>query len=305
MEYKAVLWAKAKGCAGRGREMSRGMNFASHENLLSRSSGQPLHSQIRDILQRQIVDRGLDAGTPLPTEEVLQKNFGVSRSVVRQALAGLAEEGLIHRQRGRGSVVAAAPVLRRHLQQAGGLDQQAAASGQRMTTHIHTIQRCTPPREAAQALGASDAWQIERVRSLDATPVAFMRTWVPYEPFSDFSVDALEDASLLTMMRERGFEPVGGPRSVQAVAADSSVGALLQARAGEPLLLLRGVTQDASGMGLEWFNVWHSPNTIFDVDAHVSPAPSMSAGRISRLRQLASELETELAQIDAEGSGRK
>lgn len=285
--------------------MSRGMNFASHENLLSRSSGQPLHSQIRDILQRQIVERGLDAGTPLPTEEVLQKNFGVSRSVVRQALAGLAEEGLIHRQRGRGSVVAAAPVLRRHLQQAGGLDQQAAASGQRMTTHIHAIQRCTPPREAAQALGVSDAWQIERVRSLDATPVAFMRTWVPYEPFSDFSADALEDASLLAMMRERGFEPVGGPRSVQAVAADSSVGALLQARAGEPLLLLRGVTQDASGMGLEWFNVWHSPNTIFDVDAHVAPAPSMSASRISRLRHLVSDLETELAQIDTEGSGRK
>jgi len=279
------------------------MNFAPQESLLSRSSGQPLHSQIRDILHQHIVDQSLDAGTPLPTEEELQKNFGVSRSVVRQALAGLAEEGLILRQRGRGSVVAVAPVLRRHLQQAGGLDQQAAASGQRMATHIHSIQRCTPPKEAAEALGVTDAWQIERVRSLDSVAVAFMRTWVPYEAFSDFSADLLENASLLSLMRERGFEPVGGPRSVQAVASDRMLAGVLQASVGEPLLLLRGVTRDASGVGLEWFNVWHSPNTIFDVDAHVAPAPSMSSGRISRLRQLASELEAELARIDVESGG--
>ncbi|UUX58503.1 GntR family transcriptional regulator [Glutamicibacter halophytocola] len=279
------------------------MNFAPQESLLSRSSGQPLHAQIRDILHQHIVDQSLVAGTPLPTEEELQKNFGVSRSVVRQALAGLAEERLIHRQRGRGSVVAAAPVLRRHIQQAGGLDQQAAASGQRMATHIHSIQRCTPPREAAKALGVADAWQIERVRSLDSVAVAFMRTWVPYGAFSDFSADLLENASLLSVMRERGFEPVGGPRSVQAVASDRMLAGVLQASVGEPLLLLRGVTRDASGMGLEWFNVWHSPNTIFDVDAQVAPAPSMTAGRISRLRQLASELEAELSQIDVETGG--
>lgn len=276
------------------------MNSESSEISLSRSSGQPLHSQIRDILHQQIMDRSLDAGSLLPTEDELQKNFGVSRSVVRQALAGLADEGLIHRQRGRGSVVTAAPVLRRHIQQAGGLDQQVAAGGQQMTTHVHSILRCTAPSEAAEALGTSDVWQIERVRSLGTVTVAFMRTWIPYAPFSDFSAELMEDASLLGLMRERGYCPVGGPRSVQAVSADQTLAGVLQSSVGDPVLLLRGVTQDAKGTGLEWFNVWHSPDTIFDVDARVASAPSVPVQKLSRLHRLSQELAAELAIISAE-----
>ncbi|WP_141362597.1 GntR family transcriptional regulator [Glutamicibacter uratoxydans] len=275
------------------------MNFAPHESLLSRSSGQPLHSQIRNILQQQIVDHGLEAGTPLPTEEELQKNFGVSRSVVRQALAGLAEEGLIRRQRGRGSVVAAAPVLRRHIQQAGGLDQQAAASGQKMMTHVHSIQRCNAPDEATQALGVMDVLRIERIRMLESVPVAFMRTWVPFAPFSDFSVELLENASLHQLMRERGHIPVGGPRSVQAVLADEALAEFLQSCTGDPVLLLQGVTQDAHGRGLEWFNVWHRPNTIFDVEAKVTPPGLISAQELSQLHRMSQKLESELARVSA------
>jgi DNA-binding transcriptional regulator YhcF (GntR family) len=74
---------------------------------LNRDGGGPLHAQIRDILHRQIVDMALSPGSSLPTEEELQRQFGVSRSVVRQALSGLSDLGLIRRQRGRGSARAA------------------------------------------------------------------------------------------------------------------------------------------------------------------------------------------------------
>ncbi|MFJ6377944.1 GntR family transcriptional regulator [Pseudarthrobacter oxydans] len=50
---------------------------------LIREEGSPLHAQIRDILHRQILERPLLRGSPLPTEEELHKQFGVSRSVVR------------------------------------------------------------------------------------------------------------------------------------------------------------------------------------------------------------------------------
>jgi GntR family transcriptional regulator len=71
---------------------------------LEREQG-PLYAQIREALREQIDSRSLPPGAPLPTEDELQASFGVSRSVVRQALGQLAEMGLIVRQRGRGSVV--------------------------------------------------------------------------------------------------------------------------------------------------------------------------------------------------------
>ena len=267
-------------------------------NGLNREEGPPLHAQIRDILHRQIVERPLPPGSPLPTEEELQKQFGVSRSVVRQALSGLSDLGLIRRQRGRGSVVAAAPVLRRHVQQAGGLDEQAAAHGQRLRTHVLSVEHEAPPEPAVNALNTTNTWKIERIRYLEDVPVAFMRTWVPRDLFPHFTKELLENASLLGLMREHGYHPAGGPRQVQAVAADPELGEKLHANTREPLLLLQGVTRDALGHGLEWFNVWHSPNTVFDVDAQVTSQPGrISEERIQRLQNLAHQLESELADL--------
>lgn len=266
---------------------------------LTRDGGTPLHAQIRDILHRQILNLPLHPGSSLPTEEELQRQFGVSRSVVRQALAGLADLGLIRRQRGRGSVVAAAPVLRRQLQRAGGLDEQAAAHGQRLRTHVVAVEPAAAPATAAEALNTSKMWRIERIRYLEQVPVAFMRTWVPRDLFPHLTPELLEDASLLALMREHGYQPAGGPRQVQAVAADESLAQKLNTSIGEPLLLLQGVTRDALGRGLEWFSVWHSPDTVFDVNAQVtSEATPMPPEQIRRLRMLTQQLESELASLE-------
>lgn len=266
---------------------------------LDREAGGPLHAQIRDILHRQIVDLALSPGSSLPTEEELQRQFGVSRSVVRQALSGLADLGLIRRQRGRGSVVAATPVLRRHVQRAGGLDEQAAAHGQRLRTHVLTVEPSEPPRAGIEALNTNNTWKIERVRYLDDLPVAFMRTWVPRDFFPHFTAELLENASLLSLMRDHGYHPAGGPRQVQAVSSDPDLARKLNINTREPLLLLQGVTRDALGHGLEWFNVWHSPNTVFDVDAQVTSQPGrVSQEHLRRLRNLTQQLESELADLE-------
>ena len=217
---------------------------------LNREAGGPLHAQIRDILHRQIVDLALSPGSSLPTEEELQRQFGVSRSVVRQALSGLSDLGLIRRQRGRGSVVAATPVLRRHVQRAGGLDEQAAAHGQRLRTHVLAVEPSEPPPAGIEALNTSNTWKIERVRYLDDLPVAFMRTWVPRDFFPHFTAELLENASLLGLMRDHGYHPAGGPRQVQAVSSDPDLARKLNINTREPLLLLQGVTRDALGHGL-------------------------------------------------------
>ena len=266
---------------------------------VDRSDARPLHVQIRDVLHQQINDHILVPGDTLPTEEELQQRFGVSRSVVRQALASLADLGLIHRQRGRGSVVAAAPALRRFLNQAGGLNEQAAARGQRLRTNVLRLEAATTPEEARAALGTTRSWEIERIRYLERIPVIYERHWVPRDLFPNFTADLLEGASLLALMRDRGYAAAGGPRHVQAVAAEPDIAKALDVSVGSPLLLLKGVTQDVHGRGLEWFHVWHRANTVFDIDARV-PAPTpVPQERIVQLRKLVSDLESALAELEA------
>ncbi len=55
----------------------------------------PLHRKVRTALAARINRGELKAGDRLPAERALSEEFGVARSVVRQALAGLARDGLV------------------------------------------------------------------------------------------------------------------------------------------------------------------------------------------------------------------
>ena len=245
---------------------------------LGRAAGGPLYAQIRDALRQQIESHSLPPGAPLQTEEALRVRFGVSRSVVRQALGDLAELGLIVRQRGRGSVVAPRPEHRRRADQAGGLRQQMEASGRHLRTEIVELVLDRTPSEAAAALEVTGAWRLERIRRVEDEPLVFMRTWLPRELFPHLSAEDLDGGSLHDWMRARGVEPLGGPRQLQAVPADEAVAAHLGLRVGVPVLLLQGVTRDQDGRGLEWFTAWHRPDTVFDVDAQVVVRPPRAGG---------------------------
>jgi DNA-binding GntR family transcriptional regulator len=70
-----------------------------------RTTQGPLHRQVRTALSARIGRGELRPGERLPAERALSEEFGVARSVVRQALAGLARDGLVVSAYPRGYLV--------------------------------------------------------------------------------------------------------------------------------------------------------------------------------------------------------
>ena len=66
----------------------------------------PLYYQLQEILKEQIESGTWGTGEALPSEPELARRFGVSRVVVRQALAILEDDRQIIRIKGRGTFVA-------------------------------------------------------------------------------------------------------------------------------------------------------------------------------------------------------
>ncbi|GEO87443.1 MULTISPECIES: FadR/GntR family transcriptional regulator [Alphaproteobacteria] len=64
-----------------------------------------LPTRIATQIARDIVEGRILPGDKLPTEHVLAKGFGVSRSVVREAIAQLRNEGLVETRQGVGAFV--------------------------------------------------------------------------------------------------------------------------------------------------------------------------------------------------------
>jgi GntR family transcriptional regulator len=90
---------------------------------LDRSSFVPLYYQLQELLKERIESGGWNPGDRLPSESELARRYGVSRVVVRQALAILEDDGQILRVQGRGTFVAEPKLDAR----AGGLARLLAA----------------------------------------------------------------------------------------------------------------------------------------------------------------------------------
>lgn len=65
-----------------------------------------LADKVADLLKNAILSGQLAAGDRLPPERVLGERFGVSRTVIREAIRSLAAKGLVEVRSGSGTVVA-------------------------------------------------------------------------------------------------------------------------------------------------------------------------------------------------------
>jgi GntR family transcriptional regulator len=86
-----------------------GLSYTRHmgdADALDRSSFIPLYYQLQELVKEQIESGAWRPGDRLPSESQLASRYGVSRVVVRQALAILQDDGQILRAQGRGTFVA-------------------------------------------------------------------------------------------------------------------------------------------------------------------------------------------------------
>lgn len=241
-----------------------------------------LHVAVSDALRARILNREAPPGAILPSEKDLTEEFGVSRSVVRESLRTLAEEGHIQIVPGRGSVVIAHTEWHRDAQRTAGLSAQMRALGARVETRVLDY-RVEREREQGRRLGCAEVLTLERLRLLDGEPVAYIRTWLPGWVAGKVAAEHLEDASLHVQMHERaGLAVHGGPRQIRAVGLSGDMAGHLAVPTGSAVLLLEGESLDQHGATIELFSTWHRSDRIaLDItEVHASAAPGGQPGAV-------------------------
>jgi GntR family transcriptional regulator len=204
---------------------------------VSTDAGVPLHRQLFLVLHDEI-DRGLIApGDPLPTEQTLCDQFGVSRITVRRALADLAEQGYIERRQGVGSFV------REHGPadvSSAGRSYMAGLRQSQFETEVDVVELGVrrPPRAITEALETSgELLQIVRVRRQRRTgePLMVSDAWLPSELAGLLTESALGQAPLYQLLADAGIvvdrirheitAEIAGPRNAHLL--DTPIGAAL------------------------------------------------------------------------------
>jgi GntR family transcriptional regulator len=214
---------------------------------LDRHSPIPLYYQLQRQL-REAIDSGvLTANSALPTEPELASQLGISRFTVRQAMEQLVRDGLIRRERGRGTFVAEPPAsaaVGRPYSFAEDLDSQG------LDAHAPVLRLgpVTPPVEARTALGATadePVLEIVRLRSRGGRPVAVEISLVPANLVPGLTVEALTDTSLYDVLERRyGITVTTAEEELRLVALEDEVARWLDVPPGTPGCRIERVTWD-------------------------------------------------------------
>ncbi|WP_239166977.1 GntR family transcriptional regulator [Actinoplanes italicus] len=211
--------------------------------------------QVADVLRHQVLSGAFPAGT-LPAESQLCHDFAASRNTVREALGLLAAEGLVERLPGVGTLVCSAKYAH-GLDRLAGLAETLHHQGS-ITNRVRTVGLVDPPAVVARRLRVPDGEQVvylERVRSLDGTPVSLDLTYLPQDIGVPLLAEDLAGRDVFVLIEELTGQSLGhADISIEAVNADSHSADLLGVADRAALLMVDRLTHLADGrpVDLEW-----------------------------------------------------
>jgi GntR family transcriptional regulator len=225
------------------------------------SSPIPYYLQLIHALKKKILNGDLKTGDKLPGEFELCETYGVSRTVVRQALRELELEGLVSRKKGKGTFISGPKINESLVQKLTGFFEDMVSRGH--TPHTQVLRHDVIPAKAKIAdflqLEPSDLVHlIERLRSVEDSPIVLVTTYIPHSLCPTLMNYDLDKDSLYSILEnEFKLEISHGTRSVEAVAATEREAQLLNIPIGSPLILLNSVSYLADGTPLEYYHAVH------------------------------------------------
>lgn len=225
---------------------------------IDRSSGVPLHRQIHEILAEELRAGG---EPPVMTEAALIDRFKVSRAPVRQALNALVNDGLVYRERAKGTFpVERVSVERPARVQFGGLVAYLTERGLEPVSTVRGLRREIPPRDVREALRLApddEVLTFTRQVSVQDQPVSYSRIYI-VSP-ADFlpSVGDLESSGSAIDMLERryGISYQRSEHHVWARGADDEVAEALAVDVGDPVLVIETIVTSRDGTPGVWRRV--------------------------------------------------
>jgi GntR family transcriptional regulator len=225
---------------------------------VKRVSDGPLHSRLESTLRGLIQQGQIAPGAVLPGELDLAAQLRVSRHTVRHALGVLTNEGLLRRERGRGTTVVAASapaIIERSLSSFYAFAWETRARGAVQRSYV--LERRVLAADAALAErlavdAGTDVERIVRLRTADDNPMVLETAYLPFEYSSVLDAKVLEQESVYDVLERRCQVRITRAReSIRPIVLSRAVARLLRAPSGAPAFSVERTTWSNRGP-VEW-----------------------------------------------------
>ena len=239
---------------------------------IDRNSPLPYYVQLKEALAEAIESGMWQAGERIPSEPELCRRFGVSRTVVRQALKEMTYQGLVVREKGKGTFVAEPKISSSSLVHSlVGFYEDMAERGYAPVTEVleQDIEPASPKLMTILRIEATTpVIKLVRLRFVQGEPIVLVTSYLPYDLCPKLADADLSQQSLYAFLKaEYELSVASGRRRIDAIAANENEARLLQVAEGAPLLKLDSVSYLEDGTPLEYFHgVFRGDRSRFEVE---------------------------------------
>ncbi len=226
--------------------------------MLDRSSPLPLYYQLRTLLLDRIENGDLRPGDLVPTERELIDCYGVSRITVRQAVNSLMADGLLYRQRGRGTFVRRNRI-EQQLATLTDFYEEMADRGLTPSTRILSAEMIEPDGAVVAKLrlgGGEKALRLVRVQMGNDEPMALDISHFP----SDLGERLLKEKpvrAIYAFLEGIGVELDWADQAIESTLADEFTARQLGIKRGMPVLLVERTVYSADGRPVEYTRAFY------------------------------------------------
>jgi GntR family transcriptional regulator len=232
----------------------------------------PYYYQIAQRLREQI--EGAPAGsadqieTALPSEAELCATFEVTRGTARHALELLEREGLIYREKGRGSFVRRRRV-QVELTRLSSTMEDLIARGWTPSTrvlHIAVVAFTTHAQRRLSLTEGQPLWEIVRLRLADAEPISLQKGYIPCSRTPGLDKFDLTHSLYYILKNDFDIELKSADQIIRARGATADEAALLEIAEYAPVFEVTRTSYDQNNVPVEHLDsVWRGDRYDFQV----------------------------------------
>lgn len=200
---------------------------------IDKKSPIPVYYQLKNIILDKIKKGEYPEGSLIPSERDLGENLNISRMTVRQALNQLVTEGVLYREKGKGTFVSKSKIVQRNIM---SFSETVRNKGLTPSTNVLEFARITgrPDIKEMLDLDANDGlYCFKRLRLANDLPIAIEEVFIPEKYCPNLEEHNLK-SSLYKLLKEE--------YSLSVNFMDSSIEAAKPTREEKKLLMLTDST---------------------------------------------------------------
>lgn len=214
--------------------------------MLDETSPVPLYYQLQEIIRSRIESGQWQPGQQLPPEAELCEEFSLSRGTVRQALADLVREGLLHRRRGKGSFVATPKISQDLMSFATGFSAYAKqAIGTELANRnisVNVVPANGSVSELLNIPAGSQVVEVRRVKLANERPYFLATSFLPMDLVPGLEKEDISAGSLFEFIRDRyGVQVTMVKGWFEPVLVNEYESSILNVEKGSPAMLYQRI----------------------------------------------------------------